>query len=63
MVQYQTPRIEDYEPLIGEETVERIRGKARKLKGLRVVNFNSTFHGGSHVSGQSAHAKTNAGSI
>src|SRR5213075_3502504 len=27
-------------------TVERIRQKAAKLKGLRVANFNSTYYGG-----------------
>ena len=46
MSKYLLPRIEDYEPLIGGDAVERIREKARKLKGLRVANFNSTFHGG-----------------
>src|SRR5438067_11659710 len=43
---YLLARIEDYEALIGGDAVERIREKARKLKGLRVANFNSTFHGG-----------------
>ena len=38
--------IEDYEALIGRENVERIREKARKFKGLRVANFNSTYYGG-----------------
>jgi trehalose synthase len=46
MAHHQIPRIEDYEPLTGRENVERIREKAGKLKGLRVANFNSTFHGG-----------------
>ena len=46
MVKYLLPQIEDYEPLVGRDTVERIREKAHKLKGLRVANFNSTFHGG-----------------
>src|SRR5947199_2046352 len=40
------PQIEDYEPLIGREAVERIREKARKFNGLRVANFNSTYYGG-----------------
>src|SRR5256885_2765467 len=40
------PQIEDYEPLIGREAVERIREKARKFKNLRVANFNSTYYGG-----------------
>src|SRR5260370_36322125 len=39
-------QIEDYEPFVGRENVERVREKARKFKGLRVVNFNSTYYGG-----------------
>ena len=39
-------QIEDYEPLIGSENVERVREKARRLKDLRVANFNSTYYGG-----------------
>src|SRR5919108_925852 len=46
MAKYQISRIEDYEPFVGHETVERIREKARKFKGLRVANFNSTYYGG-----------------
>src|SRR2546423_2162463 len=46
MARYRIPQIEEYEPLVGGDTVERIREKARTLKGLRVANFNSTFHGG-----------------
>src|SRR5438477_3523362 len=46
MTQQRTPQIEDYEPFIGAENVQRIREKAAKLKGLRVVNFNSTYYGG-----------------
>src|SRR5882724_8843330 len=46
MAHYRIMQIEDYEPLIGRETVERIRQKAAKLKGLRVANFNSTYYGG-----------------
>lgn len=38
--------IEDYAPLIGTETVERITRKAQRLRGLRVVNVSSTFYGG-----------------
>lgn len=40
------PSIEDYEPHIGEEAVDRIRRKAISLRGCRVVNFNSTYYGG-----------------
>ena len=39
-------KIEDYEPLIGGETVARIIRKAQRLRGLRVVNISSTFYGG-----------------
>ncbi|MDE2607476.1 MAG: glycosyltransferase [Burkholderiales bacterium] len=39
-------RIEDYEPLIGAEAVDRLEDKARRLAGLRVVNVSSTFYGG-----------------
>src|SRR5437763_1851692 len=46
MTQYHVTQLEDYEPLIGRENVERIREKARPLKGLRVANFNSTYYGG-----------------
>ena len=46
MTQYHVTQLEDYEPLIGRENVERIREKARRFKGLRVANFNSTYYGG-----------------
>ena len=44
-----TPRlvqVEDYEPLVGVETVERIREKAKPLHDVHVVNVNSTYYGG-----------------
>jgi trehalose synthase len=46
MRRYRITQIEDYEQLIGSENVERIRDKARRLTGLRVANFNSTYYGG-----------------
>jgi trehalose synthase len=46
MAHYRITRVEDYEPLVGTEVVQRIRDKAAKLKGLRVANFNSTYYGG-----------------
>src|SRR6266513_2557286 len=46
MARYRITQIEDYEPLIGSENVDRIREKARKFEGLRVANFNSTYYGG-----------------
>jgi trehalose synthase len=39
-------RIEDYEPLVGAEVVERIISKAKPLEDLHVVNINSTYYGG-----------------
>jgi trehalose synthase len=39
-------RVEDYEPLVGAETVDRIMEKAGKLEGLHVANINSTYYGG-----------------
>jgi trehalose synthase len=38
--------IEDYEPLIGAEAVDRILKKAKPLRDFHVVNINSTFYGG-----------------
>src|SRR5256714_15550275 len=46
MSKHLLPQVEDYEPLIGGDAVERIREKARKFEGLRVANFNSTYYGG-----------------
>lgn len=39
-------RIEDYEPLVGPETVDRIMKKAKPLQHLHVANVNSTYYGG-----------------
>jgi trehalose synthase len=38
--------IEDYEPLVGVETIERIQKKAKFLQHLHVANVNSTYYGG-----------------
>lgn len=43
---FEPVRIEQYAGLIGNEMVERIGNKARRLAGLRVVNVSSTFYGG-----------------
>ena len=43
---YQIPRIEDYEPFVGPETVGRILKKAKALEGFHVANINSTYYGG-----------------
>jgi trehalose synthase len=39
-------QIEDYEPIVGAEIVERIKIKARPLQDLHIVNVNSTYYGG-----------------
>ncbi|OHB50758.1 MAG: glycosyl transferase family 1 [Planctomycetes bacterium GWF2_41_51] len=39
-------RLEDFEPLIGGKSIERIRKKAAKFQGFHVVNINSTYYGG-----------------
>jgi hypothetical protein len=46
MSQPRIPTIDVYEPLIGAQSVERIRSKAEKFEGMRVANFNSTYYGG-----------------
>jgi trehalose synthase len=38
--------VEDYEPFIGPEIVDRILQKAKTFQAFRFVNFNSTFYGG-----------------
>ncbi len=35
-----------YANLVGKETVERIRKKAKQLQGMHIVNVNSTYYGG-----------------
>jgi trehalose synthase len=39
-------QIEDYAPLVGSETIERLIKKARPLRHLHVANVNSTYYGG-----------------
>ncbi len=38
--------IDDYAPLIGDDALARIRYKANRLRGLRVLHLSSTFYGG-----------------
>jgi trehalose synthase len=38
--------IEDYEPFVGQETIRRIREKARAVRDLHVIHMNSTYSGG-----------------
>ncbi len=46
MQHYRIRRVEDYKPFIGEETIKRIREKAKKVQGLHIANVNSTYYGG-----------------
>ena len=46
MTDFRLIGIEDYQPLIGAEAVERIRDKAEALRGTHLVHVNSTFYGG-----------------
>src|SRR5512139_3395179 len=39
-------QLEDYEPLVGSRTIERIRKKAELLQHLHVIHLNSTYYGG-----------------
>jgi trehalose synthase len=41
-----SPSVEDYEPLVGAEMVERILGKAQHLRNHHMVNVSSTYYGG-----------------
>ncbi len=42
-------RLDDYRPLVGDETIDRIASKADALRGQRVVHMNSTYHAGGVV--------------
>jgi len=39
-------KIEDFEPYVGAETVERILEKAKPLRNLHIAHVNSTYYGG-----------------
>jgi trehalose synthase len=39
-------RVEDYEPLVGSETVTRVLEKAKPLRNVHVAHVNSTYYGG-----------------
>jgi len=41
--------LDDHRRFVGDETVERIRAKAERLRGMRVCHMNSTFHAGGVV--------------
>src|SRR3954453_8527850 len=38
--------VEDYEPFIGAQAVERIQAKGRRLAGRTIAHVNSTYYGG-----------------
>lgn len=40
------PRVEDYQPFIGERSVARLLNKAALLRDRKVVHVNSTYYGG-----------------
>ncbi len=40
------PTLEQYEPLIGAEAVDRIKCKSARLRGAHIVHISSTFYGG-----------------
>jgi trehalose synthase len=42
----QVIRVEDYEPLVGEETIDRILKKAKGLQHIHMANVSSTYYGG-----------------
>ncbi|RLG14121.1 MAG: glycosyl transferase family 1 [Candidatus Nanohalarchaeota archaeon] len=39
-------RLKDYEKVVGKETIEEIRSKAKKFSGKHIVCINSTYDGG-----------------
>lgn len=45
-VPFRLVTLDDYVPLVGEEVVERVAAKARRLRDLHIVNVNSTYYGG-----------------
>ena len=46
---FELTSLEQYEALIGAESVERILAKAEPLRDLHVVNVNSTSYGGGEI--------------
>jgi trehalose synthase len=39
-------QVDDYEPLVGAQTVQRVKDKAKPLQNLHVAHVNSTYYGG-----------------
>ncbi len=46
---YELVKVEDYEPFVGAETVDRVRRKGEALQHLHVTHVNSTYYGGGVV--------------
>jgi trehalose synthase len=46
IARYKLVKLDDYVPLVGEQTIARIESKAKQLQGLHVVHVNSTYYGG-----------------
>jgi trehalose synthase len=46
MLNEATNDLDRYEPLVGEETIERIREKAKEHTDLHIAHVNSTYYGG-----------------
>lgn len=43
--QYEITELQDYESLVGSDTIERVQNKAEKLHGTHVVHVNSILRG------------------
>ncbi len=46
MSPHMVAKLQNYEPLVGAETIERIQRKADSLRHLHVTHVNSTYYGG-----------------
>ncbi len=49
MVPEHLASLDDYRSIVGDDTIERIREKAKALRGMRVAHMNSTYHAGGVV--------------
>ncbi len=49
MVPDHLTKLDDYRAVVGEDTIDRIRQKAKPLRGMRVAHMNSTYHAGGVV--------------
>ncbi|GLI52613.1 MULTISPECIES: glycosyltransferase [Thermodesulfovibrio] len=45
-LQFQKPKLRDYEPIIGKSSLEELKILADKLSGKKILNINSTYIGG-----------------